>query len=112
MISLQERISLIRNSLRENKVRQGDVAERIGVYPGKVSLILNAQQAPSIVELLKLVKESGHDIQKVFPDIQSSLTEIVGFLESGESENAVVNLINLLDLSKHYETEKDTKATR
>lgn len=109
MINFQERISTVRHTLRENRIKQADLAERMGINPARVSLILNGHQ-PTMVELLKLLLHSGHHVKKVFPEIESDMKDIVNLLESGDSENALVSLINLLDLTPHYETSKNTKA--
>lgn len=111
MISIRERISLIRNTLRDQGKTQADVAAEMDVYPAKISSILNGK-TPSMWDLLQLIKHSGHDLKKIFPTLESDLRDITSLLEKNENEDALVSLINLLDLTKHYESEADSEATR
>jgi transcriptional regulator with XRE-family HTH domain len=111
MLTFSERLALIKNALREKGLSQKDVAEALNSNQAKVSLALSGTKEVPMEFLLELLRESEYPIEKVFPTLQRDLKDIVALLEKGASQQATVNLLNLMKLTNHYDRpQEDTQA--
>jgi transcriptional regulator with XRE-family HTH domain len=107
MLNFSERLSLIKNSLRKKGLTQKDVAKNLNSHQRIISETLSGNREVPMAFLLELIREADHPVEKVFPNLKEHLAEIVELLEKGASQEATINLINLMKLTNHYE---DTKA--
>jgi putative transcriptional regulator len=52
--------------LAERKIRQADLARRLGMSPAYVSRLLNGQIEPSIESALRIARYFGKPLEKIF----------------------------------------------
>lgn len=112
MLSFVDRLKQIKNTMREKKKPQHEVSAALGYSQSWLSQQITGYKQITMLELLKILKEVEHPLEDVFPDIQDQLEEILQLLSKGAQQDATVNLINLLELQKHYgKADQNTEAT-
>ncbi|GFD77256.1 hypothetical protein KUL118_01180 [Tenacibaculum sp. KUL118] len=111
MLKFSERLALMKNAIREKGRNQKDIAEALNSNQAKVSLALSGTKEVPMSFLLEILRETEFPIERVFPNLKNDLQEIVTLLEKGASQQATINLLNLMKLTNHYDQHsKDTKA--
>ena len=87
----------------EKMATQKQLADKLGLKQPIISNILKSKTPARLPILLKIIRELELPIEKIFPNVQSHIAEILSLMEDPKQNKQCLDLlIELVDLQKHY----------
>lgn len=100
---MKDRLFDVATDMRRRRVRQQDVAAAVGITQGDLSQMLAGKQPFRFSKFLRVLAASKTDYKVLFPDLDSQLADIRMLLRTGEQEDGLLTLANLIDCAANHD---------